>query len=48
MNQEVIEKWPEKVMSRLDLIYHDESRTYNFKVYKIRHSREGPKSDVKL
>jgi hypothetical protein len=46
--QEVIEKWPEKVMSRLDLIYHDESRTYNFKVYKIRHSREGPKSDVKL
>ena len=40
--QGAMRKWPDEAMSKLNLVYHDESKTYNFKVYKIIH-RQGDK-----
>ena len=37
--QGAMRKWSDEAMSKLNLVYHDESKTYNFKVYKIIHRR---------
>jgi len=34
--QEIVAHWPPEIMARLDLVFDDPSRVYNFKVYRIK------------